>query len=89
MRGRGQFTDEDILDRMYNWKFRTAYGYAREREDIPREALAILKSLADDFGNVGWGLEGRAGDHVRDANNLAAGLMGYRWDEAKDFWVRA
>ena len=80
-------TIDDVLGRMYNWKMRSAYAYAMEVPDFPSEALSILKEMGEEYGNCGWN-EGTIFDALRQKNHKVAAILGYRWDEGNDRWVK-
>ena len=79
---------DDILNRMYNWKFRSAYNYAKEGNGvgIPKEAQRKLKFLAEQFENCGH-CDGKAFDNIWDLSDEVADLLGYKWEDKKDYWV--
>jgi len=78
-------TIDDVIGRMYNWKTHSAYVLALEVKDFPKEALKILKELADKFGNCGW-CDGKIFDELRDKNNEVAKILGYVWSDKEDYW---
>lgn len=78
---------ERILSRMYNWKCTSALNYAEEWPDCPPRVREILKELSEKFGNCGW-QDGTVFDELRDKNNEVADILGYVWNDDKDFWER-
>lgn len=77
---------EKVLGRMYNWKQNSAYNYAKEIPEFPKEALEKLKYLAEKFGNCGW-MDGSVYDELRDTNFEVAKMLGYEYNEEEDYYL--
>jgi hypothetical protein len=77
---------EKVLGRMYNWKQASAYNYAKEIKDFPEEALKKLEHLSEKFGNCGW-QDGSIYDELRDTNFEVAKMLGYEYNEEKDYYL--
>ena len=47
---------ENVISRLNNWKFATAYRYAKEIADDINDDIILenIESLAETFGNIGW-----------------------------------
>ena len=80
-------TMEDVIGRMYNWKMTSAYAFAVDTPNFPPEALAILKKMCDEYGNCGW-QDGNIYEPLREANHKVAAILGYRWDDERDQWIK-
>ena len=80
-------TVEDVLGRMYNWKMDSALQYAEETEDFPIEAKNLLEKMSVKFGNCGW-QDGKVFNQLRNTNNKIAKILGYKWNEEKDMWLK-
>lgn len=78
---------DPVLGRMYNWKFRKAYENAKKTQGFPSDALIVLNSLAGMFEDCGW-QDGTAFDLAKDNNNKVADILGYKWDDDADFWIK-
>lgn len=74
---------DDILNRLLNCKFRSAYEIITTVKKIPKEIKNEFKFASIEFDNCGWG--GILIDRI--ANNLAL-LLGYKYLEDKDEYVK-
>lgn len=74
---------EDVVGRLYNCKFRSAYDFIKNNRKIPKEIKREFKFAADELGNCGWG--GALID--RRATTLAL-LIGYKWSDKKEYYVK-
>lgn len=75
-----------IVDRMYNWKMKSAYEQAASVPEISKEVLDLLREMAIKFGNCGW-QEGKIFNELRETNHKIADLLGLIWDDRIDYWV--
>lgn len=80
-------TVEDVLNRMYNWKMESANLFADEIENFPIEAKKLLEKMSVKFGNCGWN-EGKIFNQLRNTNHKIANILGYKWNEEKDKWIK-
>lgn len=78
---------EKVIERMYNWKQDSAFRYAKEIKDFPKEALEKLEILSNKFGNCGW-QEGTVYEELRDTNFEVAKMIGYEYNEEIDQYVK-
>lgn len=81
-------TIDDVIGRMYNWKMRSAYEYAKDVKNFPVDALVILKELSEKFGDCGWN-QGSVFTELKIKNNKVAKLLGYKWDNNEDYWIKS
>ena len=79
---------DDVFGRMYNWKFSQAHAAAIKCDGLPSEFIKALQLLAEDLGDCGW-CDGKVFDAARKRNDEAAAILGYKWCNEKDFWVKA
>lgn len=87
LEGIPQGSIDNILERMWNWKMNSAYEQAKQFPDFPKNALDILKELSENFGNCGW-QDGKVFDELRKKNHQVAKMLGYTWNEKKDYWFK-
>lgn len=58
--------DGQLIGRLVNWKFGSAFGYLRE--DHPEAIASVVEALAHTYGNCGW-FEGHMGTIVQRVVN--------------------
>lgn len=74
----------EVINRLDNCKFRSAYEFALELKDgIRPNVLKEFRQAAIDFENCGWG-----GKLINGRANRLAKLLGYVTSERTGFYVR-
>ncbi len=67
---------DNLLGRLYNWKFTSALRYLEAIEragpgTLRPEIAAIIRHLAEEYGNIGW-TDGQASDIMFSMNRIIA-----------------
>jgi hypothetical protein len=56
----------NTIDRLINWKFRSAVSFAEQDAQTPENDLDLIRALAQTFENSGW-FDGNLGEIVSAA----------------------
>lgn len=70
---------DDVICRLYNCKFSSAFRYIKEIKGIPKKVIKEFEKADEELSNCGAG-----GTLISDRADYLAGLIGFEWKEDDD-----
>ena len=76
-------TIDNVINRVFNCKFTSAYEDLKTIEGIDKETLKLFKEASYDLGNCGWG-----GKLIEKRADSLAKKLGYVFSEEEDYFTK-